>query len=66
MRCPKCKVEMSNLQRVNFISDGTNRYGRRQLTFQALHKENIHWNGKEYECSNCGYVFSFQEGVLQK
>lgn len=64
MDCPKCNAKMSDLEKIELVSDVLNEYNRKQLTFVATHKENIHWNGKKYHCSKCGIDFSFKDGIL--
>jgi len=65
--CPRCRANHTELKSVKLLSDQTNAYGRRELTYQAEHEDVVTWNKQteRYTCHRCGLTFTFQQGVTQ-
>ena len=56
---------MSDIVSVEQTEDHTDKFGRRELIWITIHRENVHWVEDHYHCSKCGQDFSDKEGTMQ-
>jgi hypothetical protein len=65
MNCPSCHIEVSKLIAVGPLDEKINKFGRKEVFFEAHHQQWIEWENDHYHCNNCGATFTFAEGTAQ-
>lgn len=67
MNCPKCGIHDPEPVEMKQVSDETNKFGRRQITWTV---KTLNWiqyipESKSYHCNKCGSDFTSKEYTSQ-
>ena len=66
MNCINCGKNFYELIETFKNSDKINEFGRREMQYTAVLKDNVHWKDGKFHCDNCGASFTFREAVQGK